>query len=117
MRIDARATARSVAALPAGTAMEVKSCSKGWCRVMSQSRGGYVLAEYITLQPPPPPARTIPYPIILSTAVVVFVAILAILLGRYRKISSSFRQHQERFRGVLDADAERNRILKEIESG
>src|SRR6266550_6454273 len=117
VRTEARATARSVAALPAGTAMEIKSCSKGWCRVMSQSKAGYVLAEYITLQPPLLPARPIPYPLILGAAVVAFVVVLTILLGRYRKLSSSFRQHQERFRGVLDADAERSRILKEIESG
>src|SRR5882672_2416005 len=117
MRTEARATARSLTTLPAGTAMEVKSCSKGWCRVVSQSRGGYVLAEYITLQPPPLPARPVPYPVILGAAVVVLVSVLTIVLGRYRRLSSSFRQHQERFRGVLDADAERNRILKEIESG
>jgi hypothetical protein len=117
MRIEARATARSVATLPAGTAMEVKSCSKGWCRVTSQSRGGYVLAEYITPQPPPPPARPIPYSLILGAALILLVAVLILLLGRYRKLSSSFRQHQERFRGVVDADAEQNRILKEIESG
>ena len=117
IRIEARATARPVATLPAGTGMEIKSCSKGWCRVTAGPHSGYVLAEYASLHLPPPPSRPLPYDLILGAALVLFLVVLAILVSRYKRLSSSFHQYQERFRGVVDADAERNRILKEIESG
>jgi len=117
IRIEARATARPVATLPAGIGMEVKSCSKGWCRVTSGSHNGYVLAEYASRQPPPPPARLVRYDIILGAGLALLVWVVVILVWRYRRLSSSFRQHQERFRGVIDAEAERTRILKEVESG
>lgn len=117
IRAEARASARSVASLPAGTAMEIKGCSKGWCRVTSAQRGGYVLAEYVTLQPPSPPGQPLRYEFILGAAVVLLIVVLAILIGRYKSMSSSYRRYQERFRGVIDADAERDRIRKEVESG
>jgi hypothetical protein len=117
IRVEARATARSTASLPAGTAMQIKSCSRGWCRVTSGLRGGYVLAEYLTLQQPPPPARPVPYELILGASILALLILLGILFGRYRHLSSSFRQHRERFRGVIDADTERDRIRNEIESG
>ncbi len=97
--------------------MEIKGCSKGWCRVTSAQRGGYVLAEYVTLQPPSPPGQPLRYEFILGAAVVLLIVVLAILIGRYKSMSSSYRRYQERFRGVIDADAERDRIRKEVESG
>jgi hypothetical protein len=97
--------------------MEVKSCSKGWCRVRSGPNNGYALAEYVSLQQPAPPVTPVPYDLILGAALLLLIAVLATIVSRNRRLSSSFRQYQERFRGVLDADAERNRILKEIEAG
>jgi hypothetical protein len=124
IRIEARATARSVATLPAGTGLEIKSCSKGWCRVTAGPHSGYVLAEYASLQLPPPPAGPLPYDLILGAVLVLFIVVVAILVSRYRRLSSSLgqdqarlREYEERFRGVVDADAERNRILKEVEAG
>ena len=117
IRVEARATARPVATLPAGIGLEIKSCSRGWCRVTAGPHSGYVLAEYASLQVPPPPSRPLPYDLILGAALVLFLVVLAILVARYKRLSSSFHQYQQRFRGVLDADAERNRILKEVEAG
>src|SRR5438045_88320 len=68
LRVEARATARPVASLPAGTGVEVKICSKGWCRVTSGSNNGYALAEYVSLQQPAPPASPLPYDVILGAA-------------------------------------------------
>ena len=68
IRVEARATARPVASLPAGTSMEVKSCSKGWCRVTAGPNNGYALAEYVSLQQPAPPATLVPYDVILGAA-------------------------------------------------
>jgi hypothetical protein len=121
LRAEARPSARILANMGPGTSMLVKSCSKGWCRVSSGTTGGFVLAEYVSLHRPAPPSRPIPYQLILAGAVALFVLVLLILIRRYSRLSSSFRERQqrldelqERFRGIIDVDGERERILKEI---
>ena len=124
LRTEARPTARVVANLGPRMAMHVNSCSKGWCRVSAGAAGGFVLAEYVSLQRPAPPARPVPYDLILAGAVALFLFVVVLLVRRYSRLSSSFRQQQERFHeyqqrfsGIIDVDAERERILKEIQSG
>ncbi len=124
LRAEARPSARILANLGSGTAMQVKNCSKGWCRVTSGATGGFVLAEYVSRQRPSPPAHPVPYPLILAGAVGLFLLVIALLIRRYSRVSSSLRERQqrleqlqERFRGIIDVDGERERVLKEIQAG
>ena len=124
LRAEARPSARILASMGPGTSMQVKSCSKGWCRVSSGTTSGFVLAEYVSLDRPAPPARPVPYPFILAGAAALFVLVVVLLIRRYSRLSSSFREHQkrfdefqQRFRGIIDLDGERERIIKETEAG
>ena len=48
--------------------------------------------------------------------VVALFVILAFVAVRYRSLSARFRAHRERFRGVVDADKERARILEDLKA-
>ncbi len=117
LRVEGRPTARSVASLPAGTPVVVRQCSRGWCGVKGPAQAGYVLAEYLSMQRPPEPVT----PVVQVPYLVGGIALALILLGllalRYRGMVSQFRLYRERFRGVVDAEVERNRILEEIKAG
>ena len=116
IRAATRPASRSIATIPAGTALEVMSCSQGWCRVTTGASGGFVLIEYLSLQQPPDPVQPISYELKLMGAVALLVVVLILVALKYRGLSTAFRRYRERFRGVITAEAERDRILKEIES-
>src|SRR5438094_10041274 len=51
VRVQPRPTAGLVTRLEPGTAVQVATCSKGWCSVKAGAFSGHILSEYIGLQP------------------------------------------------------------------
>src|SRR6266513_1317105 len=55
VRVQPRPTAGLVTRLEPGTAVQVATCSKGWCSVKAGAISGHILSEYIGLEPPTRP--------------------------------------------------------------
>src|SRR6266480_3782335 len=113
VRVQPRPTARLVARLEPGTALQVATCSKGWCSVKAGAISGHILSEYIGLEPPTRPHELEDTTILVAVLAFLLFALVFVFI-RYRRIGAQLRDIRDRFRGVIDVEAERQRALGEL---